>query len=70
LASAPTNTPRMLVYALDGSDSLPPAPDPVVLPLNPPAKFGDAATVARGMHLPSVLPNHGDAAVALASYRL
>jgi quinohemoprotein ethanol dehydrogenase len=63
---APTNTPRMLVYALDGKDTLPPAPSPVVLPLKPPPRFGDAATVARGMRIyhPYCSNCHGDAAVS------
>jgi quinohemoprotein ethanol dehydrogenase len=63
---APTNTPRLLVYALDGNDTLPPAANPAVLPLNPPAKFGDAAIVARGMRIyhPYCSNCHGDAAVS------
>jgi quinohemoprotein ethanol dehydrogenase len=63
---APTNTPRMLVYALDGTDSLPPAVNPAVLPLNPPPLFGDAALLARGKRLyhPYCSNCHGDAAVS------
>ncbi len=63
---AATNMPRMLVYALDGNDTLPPAADPAVLPLNPPARFGDAATIARGMRIyhPYCSNCHGDAAVS------
>jgi quinohemoprotein ethanol dehydrogenase len=62
---APTNTPRVLVYALDGADSLPPA-TPVTLPLNPPAKFGDSATLKAGMRLyhPYCSNCHGDAAIS------
>jgi quinohemoprotein ethanol dehydrogenase len=63
---APTNTPRILVYSLNGTDSLPPAPRPAVLPLDPPARFGDAAALVRGMRLyhPYCSNCHGDAAVS------
>jgi quinohemoprotein ethanol dehydrogenase len=63
---APTNKPRMLVFALDGKDALPPAENPVLLPLLPPARFGDAAMVARGrgLYQPFCSNCHGDAAVS------
>jgi alcohol dehydrogenase (cytochrome c)/quinohemoprotein ethanol dehydrogenase len=63
---APTNTPRLLVFALDGTDSLPPAAIPAILPLNPPPEFGNAAIVARGMRIyhPYCSNCHGDAAVS------
>jgi PQQ-dependent dehydrogenase (methanol/ethanol family) len=63
---APTNMPRVLVYSLDGRDKLPPAPDPAVLPLQPPQDFGDADVLARGMALyhPYCSNCHGDAAIS------
>jgi quinohemoprotein ethanol dehydrogenase len=63
---APTNTPRVLVYSLDGKDQLPPAPDPALLPLRPPADFGNEAQLARGMELyhPYCSNCHGDAAIS------
>jgi quinohemoprotein ethanol dehydrogenase len=63
---APTNTPRILVYALDGTDALPPTAQAALLPLNPPAKFGDAKLLARGKQFyhPYCSNCHGDAAVS------
>jgi quinohemoprotein ethanol dehydrogenase len=42
---------RLLVYKLNGTVQLPPAPPPVQQVLNPPADFGDAAMHARGQDL-------------------
>ena len=63
---APTNTPRILVYALDGMDRLPPAAVPALLPLAPPTRFGDTAMRERGMRIyhPYCSNCHGDAAVS------
>ena len=63
---APTNTPRMLVYALNGTDALPPTVPAALLPLAPPERFGDATTLARGMRVyhPYCSNCHGDAAVS------
>jgi alcohol dehydrogenase (cytochrome c)/quinohemoprotein ethanol dehydrogenase len=63
---APTNTPRVLVYSLDGKDQLPPPADPAVLPLQLPADFGNATQLARGMKLyhPYCSNCHGDAAIS------
>ena len=42
---------RLLVYSLGGKVALPPAPPPVQQVLNPPAKFGTDAQLARGEQL-------------------
>jgi len=42
---------RLLVYKLNGSVQLPPAPPPVKQVLDPPPDFGDAATHAHGQDL-------------------
>jgi len=42
---------RLLVYKLNGTVQLPPAPPPVKQVLNPPPDFGDAAMHARGQDL-------------------
>jgi quinohemoprotein ethanol dehydrogenase len=42
---------RLLVYKLNGTVQLPPAPPPVQQVLNPPPDFGDAAMHARGQDL-------------------
>jgi PQQ-dependent dehydrogenase (methanol/ethanol family) len=60
-----TNTPRVLVYALGGKDTLP--PDTYIeLPLNPPASTATAAVIDKGFKLfhPYCSNCHGDAAVS------
>ena len=62
---APSNTPRILVFALGGKDAQP-ADTYVALPLNPPASTADMALVDKGFHLyhPYCSNCHGDAAVS------
>jgi alcohol dehydrogenase (cytochrome c)/quinohemoprotein ethanol dehydrogenase len=60
-----TNTPRVLVYALGGKDTLP--PDVYVeLPLNPPPSTATAAIIDKGFRIfhPYCSNCHGDAAVS------
>jgi PQQ-dependent dehydrogenase (methanol/ethanol family) len=60
-----TNTPRVLVYALGGKDTLP-EDRYVELPLNPPADSASAAVIDKGFRLfhPYCSNCHGDAAVS------
>ena len=60
-----TNTPRVLVYALGGKDTLPQDPY-VALPLNPPADTASAAVIDKGFKVfhPYCSNCHGDAAVS------
>jgi len=61
----PTNTPRVLVYKLGGTDTLP-KDEPLNLPLNPPAETASAAVLDRGFKVyhPYCSNCHGDAAVS------
>ncbi len=49
--AAAAGTNHLLVYRLNGTVQLPPAPPPVPQVLNPPPDFGDAAMHARGQDL-------------------
>jgi alcohol dehydrogenase (cytochrome c)/quinohemoprotein ethanol dehydrogenase len=63
---APTNTPRIMVFALGGKDALPAAPPVSTKPLTPPASTAAKAVVDKGFHIyhPYCSNCHGDAAVS------
>ncbi len=65
---AGNNKPRLLVFALGGTDSLPPQEN-FTLPLNPPPSTASAAVIDKGFHLfhPYCNNCHGDAAVSGSS---
>ncbi len=60
------NIPRLLVFKLGGTATLPPPPKPEQAVLNPPPQTADAATVAEGKAVYSHFCGacHGDAAVS------
>ena len=62
---APTNTPRILVYALGGKDTLP-VDQPLALPLDPPTSTAPTAVIDKGFKVyhPYCSNCHGDAAVS------
>jgi len=60
------NTPRVLVYKLNGQDKLPPPETPAALPLNPPPETATAAVAEEGkvLYSRSCGTCHGDSAVS------